>query len=186
MKPNFLPHGCAMAGSELSAAAGLRCGSELVVVDICSYKVLDEPGKVLASFALGSCVAVCLYDPEVKVAGMIHYMLPESKIDPGKAESNPAMFGDTGLPCLFQDFYAKGGKKRRLKCYLVGGASTIDCDGSFNVGRKNVLLARKLFWKSGINVEKEDTGGRISRSVFLSVDDGRVVVKSPGGGEQVL
>ncbi len=175
-----------MAGSELSAAAGLRCGTDLVVVEICRYRVTDEPGKTLAAFSLGSCVAVCLYDPEVKVAGMIHYMLPESKIDPQKAESTPAMFGDTGLPRFFQEFYSRGGKKRRLKCYLVGGAYTIDCDGAFNVGKRNVLLARKLFWKSGINVEKEDTGGRKERSVFLSVDDGRVVVKSPGGGERVL
>ena len=164
----------------------MRCGSDLVVVEICGFRVIDEPGKTLATFALGSCVAVCLYDPEVKVAGMIHYMLPESKIDPQKAESTPAMFGDTGLPRLFQEFYAKGGKKRRLRCYLVGGASTINCEGAFNVGKRNVLLARKLFWKSGINVEKEDTGGRISRSVFLSVDDGRVEMKRPGGGERVL
>ncbi len=160
--------------------------SNLVVVDLCQYVVCKDPSKVLVTYALGSCVAVCIYDPHVRVGGMIHYMLPESKIDPEKARTKPGMFGDTGLPRLFQEFYAAGGKKNRLLCYLVGGASTIDCEGSFNIGKRNVLLARKMFWKSGIIVKKEDTGGGDSRTVYLSINDGRILVKRPGGKEREL
>ncbi len=50
------------------------------------------------TYALGSCIAVAMHDPVAKVAGLLHYMLPESAIDAAKAQQNPFMFADTGIP----------------------------------------------------------------------------------------
>ena len=160
--------------------------TDLEVVGICTYKVARDAKKVLATYALGSCVAVCIHDQEANVGGMIHFMLPEAKLDPARARSTPAMFGDTGLPRLFEDFYAAGGRQARLQCYLVGGASTIASEGHFNIGKRNLILARQLFGKSGIEVDNEDAGGGESRSVYLEVGTGRVLVKRPGGREAEL
>jgi len=175
-----------MPVTSVSTASKMQLSKNLDVVDICDLKIGTGPDKVLVTYALGSCIAVTAYDPRTKLGGMIHYMLPERKVDPVKAKAKPAMFGDTGLPTLFKALYAAGARKSDLQVYVVGGAATLNTEGNLNIGKRNALLARKLFWKSGITVKKEQTGGRESRTVYLSLTDGTVVVKRPGGKEDVL
>lgn len=65
-------------------------------------KISNTPGTVLVTYSLGSCIAVAIYDPLVRVGGMLHFMLPDSELDPEKAQNNPFMFADTGIPSLFK------------------------------------------------------------------------------------
>ncbi len=147
-------------------------------VDIADFKVSADTRDVLVTYSLGSCIGVSIWDPEVKVGGMIHYMLPESSISPDKAKANPAMFADTGIPRLFRAAYELGAVKKRLVVKAAGGSQLLDDNGTFNIGKRNYVMLRKLFWKNGILIDAEDVGGSISRTLRLDVGTGRVTLKT--------
>src|SRR5690606_26008659 len=98
-----------------AAAAGGR-----IVVGIGEFAVSSSPDDVIVTHALGSCIAVCIWDPVVRVGGLLHFLLPESKINPERARKQPATFADTGIPLLFQTAYASGIEKKRCHVRLVG------------------------------------------------------------------
>lgn len=93
-----------------------------VIVGIADCQISADPESVLVTYALGSCIAVAIYDPAARVAGMLHFMLPESGIDPGKARERPFMFADTGVPLLFRRAYELGADKKRMVVRVAGGA----------------------------------------------------------------
>ena len=71
-----------------------------LIVTVADAKISNNPIDILATYSLGSCIAVCLYDPAVKIGGILHYQLPNSTLDSQKAKSKPFMFADTGIPLL--------------------------------------------------------------------------------------
>ncbi len=146
----------------------------------------NVPGISLVTYALGSCIAIAVHDPLAKVAGLLHLMLPESSVDPSKAQESPGRFADTGVPALLREACAAGASKRRLVVYLAGGAQVIEDQGIFNIGKRNHLAARKLLWREGVIVHGEAVGGRESRSVRLEVDTGRFFVRTAAGAERLL
>ncbi|HOA74620.1 MAG TPA: chemotaxis protein CheD [Phycisphaerae bacterium] len=150
------------------------------VVDIADMRVSRDPQVDLVTYSLGSCIGVAIWDPEVRVGGLLHYMLPQSSISPEKARTNPAMFADTGIPYLFRSAYELGAVKKRLIVKVAGGSSLLDDNGTFNIGKRNYIILRKIFWKNGILIDAEDVGGSISRTVRLEVGTGRVTVKNRG------
>ncbi len=154
-----------------------------ITIDIADFAVTKDPGAVLVTYALGSCIAVIAYDPVVKAGGMIHYMLPLSKASPEKASRNPAMFADTGIPLLFQELYKLGCEKQRMTVKVAGGGALYDDKGMFNIGKRNYTVMRKMFWKNDIIIAAEDVGGSKSRTARLHIATGRVVIKS--GREEV-
>jgi chemotaxis protein CheD len=127
-----------------------------------------------------------IHDPVARVAGLLHYMLPESSLDPAKAKLKPFMFADTGIPELFHRTYALGGVKSRLIVMAAGGAQMLDPNGTFNIGKKNQLAMRKIFWKAGVLVRKEEIGGVASRTVRIEVATGKVMLRTSGNGEQEM
>jgi chemotaxis protein CheD len=151
-----------------------------LVVGIGELAVTQSPDDVIVTHALGSCIAVCLWDPVVRVAGLLHYLLPESKLNPDRARRQPATFADTGLPLLFQTAYARGADKKRCVVRLVGGAEVAGLQGiaALNVGKRNLLIARQILWQNGVLVSGESTGGSIPRTVTLRASDGVVEVRS--------
>ena len=151
-----------------------------VVVDIADLKVSNDPNAALITYSLGSCIGVALWDPVAKVAGMLHYMLPESTISPEKAQANPAMFCDTGVPKLFKAAYELGAVKRRLVVEVAGGSQLLDDKGTFNIGKRNYLALRKIFWKNGVMIGAEDVGGTISRTMKIEIATGVVTLKTRG------
>lgn len=152
-----------------------------LVVDIADLKVSKDPNDVIITYSLGSCIGVTIYDPEVKVAGMIHYMLPESSLSPEKAKNNPAMFADSGVPRLFRAAYELGAVKKRLIVKVAGGSQLLDDNGTFNIGKRNYVMLRKIFWKNGVLIDSEDVGGSISRTLRLKVGSGEVLMKTRNG-----
>lgn len=156
-----------------------------IVIGVADYAVTDDPNAELITFALGSCIGVTIYDPVAKVGGMLHFMLPNSKISVEKAQKNPAMFGDMGVPLLFKACYEKGAKKDRMIVCSAGGAEILSDDGNFKIGSRNRTILRKLFWKNNILLSADDTGGSISRTLSLKMTDGSVSVRTKGK-EKVL
>ena len=152
---------------------------------VADLAVTGDPSSSIVTHALGSCIGVTIYDPVAKVAGLLHFMLPSSKVNPEKAIANPAMFGDTGIPLLFRSCYELGGKKERMIVCTAGGAEVLTDDGHFKIGARNRTILRKIFWKNNILLSADDTGGSISRTLSIAVADGMVTVRNKGK-ERVL
>lgn len=157
-----------------------------VVVGVADCQVTNNTAASIVTYALGSCVAVAIHDPVSRVGGMLHLMLPESSLDAAKAERNPYMFADTGIPLLFRQAYAAGADKKRLVVRIAGGAQVMDDAGVFNIGKRNCLTVKKVLWKAGFMISAEALGGNESRTVRLDVNSGRFLMRTAGGPEQDL
>jgi chemotaxis protein CheD len=160
--------------------------TEKIAVGIGEMQLSREPGTVLITHGLGSCIGVVIYDPVARVGGLLHYMLPEADHHPEKAATCPLMFGEIGIPRLFHAAYTLGAVKSRIIVKIAGGASLIDAGGVFNIGKRNFLLARRLLWKNGMTIAAEDVGEIVSRTMALEIDTGRVWITSPGRGRKEL
>lgn len=156
-----------------------RSAEQRLVVGIGEYGVSGQAGSMIVTHALGSCVAVCLWDPVASVAGLLHILLPDSRINPERASQQPGAFADTGIPLLFHTAYEKGAVKSRCQVQLIGGAE-VTITGGQAIGKRNVLAARAMLWRNGVKVEREITGGSQARSVWLSADTGEVQVTTAG------
>lgn len=143
-----------------------------IVVNVSDMKLSKKPGDVIVTHALGSCIGIAIHDAEAGVGGILHYMLPKSTIDEKKAEQNPFMFADTGIPLFFQKAYNMGAKKESLRVVMAGGSNLFEENDMFAIGKRNVVMARKLFWKNSIIIDKEDVGGNISRTFYLEIGSG--------------
>ncbi|MBI5558904.1 MAG: chemotaxis protein CheD [Deltaproteobacteria bacterium] len=154
-----------------------------VIVGISDMKTSSNVSDTLITYSLGSCIGVVIWDPVVKVGGMLHYMLPESRIDRERARKNPYMFADTGVPALFQESYRLGAAKSRLIVKVVGGSQILDPTGLFSIGKRNYAVLQKLFAKNKIIISRENVGGSVNRTVSLDVGTGRVLLKISGRGE---
>ena len=155
-----------------------------LVIGIGDCKLSRDPADTLVTHALGSCIAIMLHDPVARVAGLLHYMLPESTLDQEKALRQPFLYADTGIPLLFKSAYALGAVKSRLIVMAAGGAQMLDFGGTFHIGKRNHQAMRKIFWKAGVMVHREEVGGNSSRTVRIDVATGRVQLRTAGKDEQ--
>ena len=158
----------------------------MIVVGVADCQISNGRDDVLVTYALGSCIAVAIHDPVAGVGGMLHFMLPESGIDRSKAEKNPYMFADTGIPLLFRRAYERGADKRRLVVRAAGAARVMDAQDVFKIGQRNYLAMRKILWKAGVLVQAEDVGGSTSRTLRMEVGSGRVWLRGAGTPEKEL
>jgi chemotaxis protein CheD len=149
-------------------------------VGISEMKVSSNPDDVLIAYSLGSCIGLSLYDPVIRMGGMIHCMLPESKIDSGKAHATPCMFTDTGVPELLQAMMGLGGAKHRLIAKVAGAAGLLAANGAFKIGERNYIVLRKILWNNSISITAEDTGGMIVRTMCLHIATGKTTIRSRG------
>jgi chemotaxis protein CheD len=148
-----------------------------IVVGIGEFAVSGLPNHTIVTHALGSCVAVCVWDPAAMVAGLLHLLLPDSRLNPARAAAQPAVFADLGIPLLFQTAYRAGLDKRRCRVRIVGGAE-ISLGTELNVGRRNVLAAKNILWRNGVMVAAEETGGSVPRTVALKVSCGTLTIST--------
>ncbi len=155
-----------------------------LIVGIADCQVSADPEGVLVTYALGSCIAVAIHDPIARVGGMLHYMLPESSIDSGKAKERPFMFADTGIPMLFRRAYELGADKKRIVVRVAGGAQVMNDKGVFDIGRRNYLALRKILWKAGVLIHGEEVGGNNSRTVRLEVSSGTMWLRGGASPEE--
>jgi chemotaxis protein CheD len=155
-------------------------------VGVADMKVSSDPEVLLATYSLGSCIGIAIYDSVARVGGLLHYMLPESSLDPEKAKQNPYMFADSGIPALFKAAYKLGAKKQRMKVVVVGGSQILDQTGFFNIGRRNETAVRKMFHRNNVIIDYTDVGGVVNRTIKLAVDNGDVWVKKSGKSEEKI
>lgn len=151
-----------------------------IIVGVSDMQVSSDPDGILITYSLGSCIGVAVYDPVVHVGGLLHFMLPESGLDEGKARKNPFMFADTGIPALFKSAYQLGAVKARMRVIVAGGAQVLDQRGFFNIGRRNHMAVRKIFWKNRVMIHHEEVGGNFNRTIKLEIRSGDAWLKISG------
>ena len=163
-------------GATTAVAVGTPTGLPpgRVVIGIGEFAVAGAEATIV-THALGSCVAVCLWDGEAQVGAMLHFLLPESRVNPERAKKQPATFADTGIPLLIQMAMQKGLNKKRCKAHLLGGAA-VGVQNGLDVGKRNALAARRILWQQGIFISSEALGGSEPRTVNFTVGDGQVQV----------
>lgn len=145
---------------------------------VSDLKVSDNHEDTLITYSLGSCLGLSLYDPVTRVGGLLHTMLPLSKISPEKCEENPFMFTDTGVQAFLQDLFARGARRNNLIAKVAGCAQIQDTKGYFKIGERNYAVLRKILWRNEIMIAAEDVGGSISRTVSLEIATGRTWIRS--------
>ena len=154
---------------------------DLTVLGLGDMEVTRDPSVTLVCLGLGSCVAVCVYDPMAKVGGMAHIVLPQSN---GREDTSSAKYVDTGVPRLLAEMTKRGASLSRLIVKIVGGAQMSSAPGLnsiFNIGEKNLEATKSILAAHGISVAAADTGGSRGRTARLSVATGNLAVTRAGG-----
>jgi chemotaxis protein CheD len=142
-----------------------------------------DPGAVTT--VLGSCVAVCLFDPGARAGGINHYLLPFWN---GEGLASPK-YANVALPKLVERLIGLGCHPRGLRAKLFGGASVFQqVGGLYGVGQRNVAFAEQYLAEAGIPVLARDVGEWWTRKVIFHVHTGEAFVRrirpqgaAPGG-----
>lgn len=158
----------------------------MLAVGVGDLKVSATREETLVTYGLGSCIGITIWDPVSRVGGLLHFMLPESQSDLAKAKDNPALYADTGIPLLFKSAYQLGADKKRLLVRVAGGAQVLDGNGIFNIGKRNYLAMKKIFWKAGVMIHAEEVGSNVSRTLRLEVGSGKLLLQEAGAEAREL
>lgn len=151
-----------------------------IVVGMAEGGVARAPIEQIVTYSLGSCIGVCLFDQRLKIGALLHFQLPESKINPEKAAQCPYMFADTGLVRILEAMKALGAREAQLRVVLAGGAAMQQGSGHFEIGKRNAIAIRKALWKAGLLIAGSDLGGTSPRTLYLNLLAGQVAIKSAG------
>jgi chemotaxis protein CheD len=156
-----------------------------VVVGLADVAVSNNPQITLTTYSLGSCLGVAIYDPFVRLGGMLHLMLPYSSLDLAKSIARPAMFVDTGLPLLIERMEQLRGERRRWKVYVAGGAQIMDNSGFFSIGKRNYQALLEALARENLKIEAEQVGGLVNRTMYLNIATGGVALKVSGQAKDI-
>lgn len=151
-----------------------------ILVGLGEVKISEDPESVLACLGLGSCVAVAVFDPVVKVGGMAHVVLPKSH---GKVGEKAARYADVAVPLLLDSMRKNGAVNSRLVITLVGGAQMSLAPGmgtAFKIGEDNVTAVYAALTAEGLKPKAVDIGGNKGRTVRLFIESGKAMVASAG------
>ena len=155
-----------------------------IVVGISDLNI-GKGSDVLVTYALGSCVGICIYDPMTKVGGLSHIMLPSSTLNnPGVV--NPMRFADTAIVLLLRKLEAAGAMRARMKAKIAGGAQMFSAIGNSslaNIGARNVEAVKQVLARERIPIIAEDTGKNYGRTVHFSPGDGIMHIVSANKGK---
>lgn len=159
--------------------------SNTISVGIADLKTVRAP-DILVTFALGSCVGICLFDPTVKAAGLSHILLPSSAQIPGN--NTPMKFADTAIPKLVQEMQKLGARPGQLKAKIAGGAqmfASMSNASIANIGARNVDAVKATLARLRIPIVVEDTGANYGRTLYFSPEDFKMTIRSPKRAEWV-
>lgn len=159
---------------------------ELIKVGMADYKVGRAP-DTLISYGLGSCIGISLYDPQTKIGGLLHIMLPDS--NQSRANENRAKFADTGIPDMLEELIRMGAVKSRLVAKLAGGSQMFafaNASDIMRVGLRNASASKEILKKLSIPIVGEDTGGNYGRTVQIDLSTGVYKVKTIDKGDKEI
>jgi chemotaxis protein CheD len=153
-----------------------------VIVGISDMNVTGRPG-VLVTYALGSCVGICLYDRLTGLSGLSHVLLPAASMCPG--DRNLFKFADTAVQALIARMESLGANRVRLTAKIAGGANLFR-DSTLQIGERNVAAVKSQLAQFRIPIVAEDTGRDYGRTVEFHAEDGAMVIKTALRGLKII
>ena len=155
-----------------------------LTIGIADMKFAQHSGTLI-TYALGSCIGICLYDPAIKLGGLLHIMLP---LNMETGRKNPLKYADTGMAEMIRQMEAMGANKARLVAKIAGGAKMFEVTGGAlgNIGQRNIESVRMQMKKLGLRIANEDVGGTVARTMSMDVETGAISIKSYGRPEVFL
>ena len=143
--------------------------------DIVPFTV--KPGQVhlvkkdgFVRTVVGSAVAICIWDEELKHACMCHYVFPMPA--PGDAPSG--LYATESVPRMLRTMSSAGSKRRSLSAHILGGASPTTTPDQ--TAEQNIEAARFILHQNKIPIICEDVGGRVGRKIVFNAENGNVAV----------
>ena len=168
---------------------------DIINIGVAEYHVTHNP-SVMASYGLGSCVAIALYDEAKHIGGLAHIMLPDSRAISKKGRE--ARFADTAIQAMVKEMVQLGARKNRITAKIAGGAQMFSIPGASNpanipgpapglhIGERNVGSTKKTLQEMKIPLLAEDTGGSHGRTMYFDVGTGEVNITSISHGNKKL
>lgn len=140
---------------------------------------------MLITYALGSCIGICLHDPVPKLGALIHIMLP---LNMEAGRTNTMKYADTGIRETLRMMEARGAQRARIVAKIAGGAKMFEVSGGSlgNIGQRNIESVRLNLKKGGIRLLREDVGGSVARTLLFDVSNGMGCVRCYGKPELIL
>jgi chemotaxis protein CheD len=148
-----------------------------IQVGIADMKIALSPQELI-SFALGSCVGICILDKARQVAGMAHIMLPSNS---SGDINNIFKYADTGIPEMVRQMEAIGCLRSRMTAKIAGGARMFEMAGNStlgNIGDRNVAAAREALRRLNIRLVSQDVGENYGRTIIFNSNTGDLTIKS--------
>ncbi|ONI38237.1 chemotaxis protein CheD [Candidatus Epulonipiscium fishelsonii] len=155
---------------------------DIIKIGMAELKTGKAP-QILTTLGLGSCVGVTLYDKTLKIGGMVHIMLPDSKQMRNNVEV--AKFADTGIQCLMDSLIKQGANQKRLVAKMAGGAQMFEfkhMEETLRIGARNIAASKEMLKKLNIPIQSSDVGANYGRTIELHLENGILLVKTIGKG----
>lgn len=157
----------------------------VITVGMADFKTATAPERLLTA-GLGSCIGICIHDPNLKVGGLAHIMLPTAN---GSLGGNPAKYADTAMDLLLKAVLDMGASKFRLRAKIAGGAQMFSFPGKppvLKIGDRNAEAVEQQLKKNGIPLLVADVGGSFGRTIHFDVGSGELHIRTINHGEKVI
>lgn len=155
-----------------------------ITIGIADMQMVKDSG-MLITYALGSCIGICLYDQRIKLGALIHIMLP---LNMETGRKNTMKYADTGIRETLRMMETKGASRSRITAKIAGGAKMFEVSGGSlgNIGQRNIESVRTTLRREGIKILKEDVGGSVARTLLFDVSTGLCCVRCYGRPEIII
>lgn len=159
--------------------------SQEVNVGISDMKIINAP-NVLISYALGSCVGICIIDKATQIAGMAHIMLPYNN---NNDKLNLLKYADTGISEMIIQMEKLGCLRSRMIAKIAGGAKMFEIKGNSsigNIGERNIAATKETLQKLKVRLFSEDVGENYGRTIIFDSTTGNLTIKSFGKNLKII
>lgn len=156
-----------------------------MVVGIADMKMAQYEG-MLVTYALGSCIGICLHDPGLRLAALVHVMLP---LNMETGRRSPMKYADTGIRETLRQMEARGARRSRMVAKIAGGARMFEVAGGGslgNIGQRNIESVHMTLKREGIKLLREDVGGTVARTLLFDAESGEACIRSYGRPELIF
>lgn len=149
-----------------------------LTVGIADMKMLQGEGTLI-TYALGSCIGLCFYDPKLRLGALLHIMLP---LNMEAGRTHPLKYADTGIKETLKQMEAKGALRSRMTVKIAGGAKMFEVSGAGlgNIGQRNIESVRAILKRENIRFVAENVGGTVARTLLFDVGTGQGCIRSYG------
>lgn len=152
--------------------------NDKLIVGIADMK-MGKGGEKLITYALGSCIGICLYESQMKLAALIHIMLPLN-LEAGR--KNVYKYADTGIRSTLREMELKGARRANITAKIAGGARMFEISGGSigNIGQRNIESVHQILRMEKIPLLWENVGGTIARTMEFDSATGTGTIRSYG------